>query len=129
METNNKKKILIVDDNEGLKNVLIDKFNYCGFEAIGAEDGQVGLEKALELHPDIILLDVVMPKMGGMEVLKELRKDGWGKNVKVMILTLVNEPEYMADAVESNILGYFVKTEVNLDKLVDQIKRIFEIKT
>ncbi len=127
METNNKVKILVVDDNEALNGILVDKFRYCGFEVENAFDGEEGLKKALEFHPDVILLDLVMPKMGGMDMLKNLRDDEWGKNVKVMILTLVNETDYIAEAMKSNILGYFVKTDVNLDKLVDQIKAIFKI--
>ena len=56
----NKKKVLVIDDNSNLVTVLVDKFNVSGFEAVGASGGQEGLKKALEIHPDIILLDLVM---------------------------------------------------------------------
>lgn len=119
--TDNKKKILIIDDDKDLNTVLVDKLNFSGFEAFGAEDGVAGLEKALKLHPDAILLDLVMPKMGGLEMLQMLRKDPWGKDVKVIILTLLEKADYVADAVEGNIYGYIVKTGHSLDEIVGKV--------
>ncbi|MFZ2620905.1 MAG: response regulator [Minisyncoccia bacterium] len=118
----NKRKILIVDDNNDLTTVLVDKFNLSGFEAQGAFDGEEGLEKALEFHPDIILLDLLMPKVSGIEMLKQLRKDSWGKEAKVVILTLLDNTGFVAKAMESNIYGYIVKTDYTLDQIVKKIK-------
>lgn len=119
-----KKKILIVDDDNDLNTVLVDKLNFSGFEAIGASDGVDGLQKALELHPDAILLDLVMPKMGGLEMLEQLRKDEWGKSVKVIILTLLEKADYVAEAVENNIHGYIVKTGHSLDEITKKVEEL-----
>jgi len=121
---NNKKKVLIVDDNNDLTTVLVEKLNFSGFDALGADNGEEGLKKALDFHPDIILLDLVMPKMGGIDMLKKLREDPWGKNARVVILTLMEQVNYMAEAMESNILGYLVKTNYSLDEIVQKIQDI-----
>jgi len=123
MENSNKKKILVIDDDENLTNVLVDKLNLSGFETLGALDGGEGLKKALTFHPDVILLDLVMPKMSGLDMLKKLREDAWGKSVGVIVLTALEQQiDYMAEAVESNILGYLVKTNYSLDEVIQKIK-------
>lgn len=127
MEQENKKKILIIDDDESLNTVLIDKLNISGFETEKALDGEEGLRKALDFRPDIILLDLMMPKMDGIEVLKELRKDDWGKKVKVFVLTALEQADYMAEAIEYNIFGYFVKTNQSLDEIVSRIKEALKV--
>ena len=121
-DSNNKKKILVVDDDDNLNTVLVDKLNLSGFLAIGATDGEDGLKKALENHPDLILLDVLMPKMDGLGMLKKLREDSWGKKSKVIMLTVLEQSDYIAKAVENDVYGYFVKTNFSLDELVKKIE-------
>lgn len=122
----NKKKVLVVDDDESLNTVLVDKLNLSGFEAKGAVDGEDGLKKALDFHPDITLLDLIMPKMGGLDMLKELRKDPWGKDTKVIILTLIEKVDSIAEAVDSNVFGYLVKTNYSLDEIVKKIHKFID---
>ena len=74
------KKILIVEDEEIMLKALVEKFSSEGFEVVQAIDGEEGLKKALCEKPDIILLDILLPKMDGMAVLKKLREDTWGKH-------------------------------------------------
>lgn len=80
-------KILIVEDEHSLLMALSEKFTHEGFEVLTASNGKIGLKSALKNEPDLILLDILMPVMDGMAMLKELRKDPWGINVFVMILT------------------------------------------
>ncbi len=127
MTEKNNKKILIVDDNTDLSSVLVDKFTASGFEADNADNGEIGLKKALETHPDIILLDLVMPVMDGLEMLKRLRKDEWGKDAKVMILTLLDEVKYVAEAMDNSFVGYIVKTDESLGNIVDKVKETLKI--
>jgi CheY-like chemotaxis protein len=121
MEETNKKKILVVDDDDNLRLVLVDKLNISGFEAVGAANGQEGLEKALELHPDIILLDILMPVMNGQEMLRKLREDEWGKKVKVIMLSLVEDAEVIAQAVVDGSLAYLIKTDQSMDEIVEKV--------
>ncbi len=121
-----KKKVLIVDDNNNLTSVLVDKFNLSGFDAMGAVNGEDGLKKALEFKPDIILLDLVMPVMDGLEMLKQLRETEWGKEAKVMVLSLLDEATYIAKAMDSNVYGYIIKTDLSLDGIVKKITDILQ---
>ena len=120
------KKVLVVDDNESLTTVLVDKLKLSGLDATPATDGEDGLNKALSLHPDIILLDLLMPKMDGLTMLKKLREDKWGKDCKVIVLSLVEEMDYISKAVEYNVFGYIVKTNYTLDGMVEKIKLALE---
>src|SRR3990167_8943132 len=120
MEKTDKKNVLVVDDN--LRTVLIDKLNMSGFYAIGASNGEEGLEKALKTHPDVILLDIIMPILNGWEMLKKLREDEWGKGAKVIMLTVIENTEAIARAVEDNSLAYLIKTNESMDDVVEKVK-------
>jgi CheY-like chemotaxis protein len=122
----NKLKILVVDDDDNLRLVLVDKLNISGFEVMSAANGKEGLQKALALHPDVILLDVLMPVMNGQEMLKKLREDEWGKNVKVIMLTVVEDAGVIARAVEDGSLAYLIKTDQSIDDIVGKIKTMIK---
>ena len=126
MEKINNKKVLVVDDDDNLRLVLTDKLNLSGFEAIGASNGKEGLEKALSSHPDVILLDILMPVMDGWEMLGKLRKDEWGKKVKVIILTAIEDAEAIAQAIEDGSLAYLVKTNQSMDDILEKVKLMIE---
>ena len=120
--TGPKKKVLIVDDDNDLRTVLKDKLDLSGFDTACAVNGEEGLKKALEIHPDIILLDIMMPKMNGWQTLDKLRQDAWGKNAKVIMLTVLEDLDNVAQAVEKNSVGYLIKTSQSLDGIVFRIK-------
>ena len=96
-----KQKILIVDDEAGIVEIIQTKLKQEGYEVITAADGQEGLEKARSLKPDLVLLDVSMPKMTGGEVLEELQKGDDTKSIPVIMITGMNEVE--------DIVKYMVK--------------------
>ena len=117
------KKILIVDDETVLADLLSAKIGSEGFSVIVARDGEEGLEKALAEHPDLILMDIIMPKMDGITVLKKLRQDSWGKNAPVIILTNLNTAEAVEDSIASGAYDYLVKIDYTLEDLVKIIKK------
>ena len=121
-EIKNKIKILVIDDDQNLNIVLVEKLNASGFDAIGASNGPEGLEKAFAFQPDLILLDLVMPGMDGFEVLKRLRANELGKKIRVIMLTLIDKIDSIAQAVENNVSGYLVKTNYSLDGIVKEIQ-------
>ena len=123
MENSNKKKILVVDDDDNLRGVLMDKLNISGFETFEARDGEEGLKKSLELHPDVILLDVVMPKMNGWNMLEKLREDDWGKAVRVIMLTVLENTDSVARAMEKGSYEYIIKTNHSLDDVVKKVEK------
>lgn len=120
--TDQKKTILIVEDEEPMQIALKDILTFEGFDVLMAQNGLEGLEIALEKHPDLILLDILMPKMNGIRMLKILRANEWGKNAKVIILTNYDEREDVAAALENEVYDYFVKTDIKITEVVQKIK-------
>ena len=117
-----KKTILVVEDDVALKTALAKKMNEEGFYVLEANNGKEGLEIAKKDHPDLILLDIIMPVMDGMTMLKELRKDNWGKNATVIFLTNLSEEGKMSEAEELGSSAYLIKTDWSLSDLVKKIK-------
>ena len=116
-------KLLIVDDDKDFIEVLATKFKASGFEVFTAYDGEEGVQKAKELVPDLILMDVKMPKMDGVAAMLKIREDASTKNIKVILLTAFGDlqPEiYKNDqrfAKELGAFEYLLKSE-DLDEIV-----------
>ena len=89
------------------------------------KNGNEGLAVALERHPDLILLDLLIPEKGGTNVLKQLRSDDWGKDVKVFVLTNFSGEGPMSQVTESGVTYYFVKSDITLEKLIEKITDFF----
>lgn len=121
------KKILIVEDEASLRGALRDKLSLEGFTALEAKNGEEGLAVALRERPDLILLDIVMPKMDGMTMLKKLRAENeWGKSAPVIILTnLTSDNEQRnRDITETEPSYYFVKTDWTLEDILTKIREL-----
>lgn len=123
------KKILIVDDEEAIQKAISDILSNQGFAAQVAKDGEEGLTIALKERPDLILLDILMPKMDGMIMLQRLRANDWGKNVPVIILTNVApSSNSVIDSVLQNEPAYYlVKSDVKLEGIVEKVKEVLKI--
>lgn len=117
-----KKTILIVEDEAALIAALNNKLTLEGFAVLEAKNGQEGLETALSAHPDLILLDIIMPVMDGMTMLKKLREDAWGKEAKVFILTNLSDTQKVADAITQGSYDYLVKTDWTLEDIIARIR-------
>ena len=117
------KTVLIIDDKKDLAEPLSTALEYEGFTVITAKDGEEGLKMALEQKPDLILLDLLMPEVGGQEVLKKLRADSWGKDARVIVMTVLNDMENIAGAVEGGSLDYIIKTDISLSGIVEKVKK------
>lgn len=126
--TNKKYIIEIVEDEESLVDVLRDKLEQSGFSVISAKNGEEGLDLALESKPDLILLDIVMPKMDGITMLNKLREDEWGKDVKVILLTNLSDPEYITKALKGQAYDFLVKSDWKLDEVIEKINSVLGIK-
>ncbi|HSD98762.1 MAG TPA: response regulator [Patescibacteria group bacterium] len=125
-----KKIVLVVEDEVPMLQVLRDKLRESGFATFQARDGEEGLSLALAHHPDVILLDLLMPKMDGMTMMSKLRQDVWGKKVPVIILTNVSAD---TDATIKAIIAYqpayyLVKSDVKLDGIVEKIQSVLSKK-
>ncbi|MBP9669346.1 MAG: response regulator [Candidatus Pacebacteria bacterium] len=119
---NEKKIILLVEDEAPAALALQGALTHHGFEVLVAEDGEKGLALAKEKHPDLILTDLKMPKMGGMEMIAELRKDEWGKDVEVIILTNMSEVEMLEKAMENKAFFYIIKGDSSMADIVSKVE-------
>lgn len=118
-----KNTILVVEDEKDLAEAIRMKMEDAGFVTHVVFDGESGLETAIAEHPDIILLDIVLPGIDGMEMLSRLRKDEWGKNATVMILTNLDDMDTIAKVLADGAYEYFVKTEWKMDDIIARIKK------
>lgn len=114
---NGQKTILIAEDELLLRNALRDKLMREGFAVLEAKNGKEGLKIALSKHPDLILLDIIMPIMDGMTMLAKLREDKWGKDARVIVLTNLSE---IAVAHES--YDYLVKSDWKIEDLIARVR-------
>jgi DNA-binding response OmpR family regulator len=117
-----KKRILLVEDEPAIARAMADKLTNEGFAVIQGRDGEEGLALAMKEHPDLILLDVVMPKKDGMSMLLELRKDDWGKSAKVIFLTNLSEMDAVQKATELGVFDYIVKSDWKLSDVVKKVR-------
>lgn len=117
------KKILVVDDDTLVRQSLGQTLAEAGFQVDIAEDGQAGLTKALATHPDLVVSDVRMPEMDGLQMLDKLRADEWGKNVPVIILSTDNTTTSVNQALTNGVTLYLSKTMLSPDQIAEQIKQ------
>ncbi len=116
------KKILIVEDDDVLLSTLTDNLAQAGFEIIKAKDGDEGLAAAFREHPDLILLDILMPKMDGITMLKRMRDDAWGKDAKVIVLTNLSDKEKVAEVIAQGSYEYLVKSDWNIEDVIAKVR-------
>ena len=122
MDITHKPKVLLVEDNDVYRKVIKNAMVLSGFDALEAENGLRGLEIARLEKPDLILADVYMPVMDGMTMLRELRKDSWGRNVKVVLLTNLSEADRADESFEQGVYDYLVKSDWKLEDIVNKVK-------
>ena len=118
-----RKKILIIEDEISLLKVLSKKFEEEKFTILKARNGQEGLAMALREHPNLILLDIIMPKMDGMTMLNILRQDKWGKNVPVILLTNLSDAKKVETARSQGVYDYLVKSDWKLEDVICLAKK------
>jgi two-component system, OmpR family, alkaline phosphatase synthesis response regulator PhoP len=123
-----KKTILIIEDEKPIIKALSNKLKLEGFEILQAKDGKEGLEIALEKHPNLILSDLIMPKMDGMTAIESIRQDKWGKKVPIIILTNLNDIKENTRATEADVHDYLIKSDWTMADLVKKIKSKLNIK-
>ncbi|HWO07364.1 MAG TPA: response regulator [Candidatus Paceibacterota bacterium] len=117
-----KKTVLVVEDEAPAVLALGDVLKGEGFEVLTARTGKEGLATAIVKHPDMILADLKMPEMGGLEMVRELRNDTWGKDVPVMILTNVSDGTVVEEAQEAGAIEYFIKGDMHMEDIIARIR-------
>jgi DNA-binding response OmpR family regulator len=123
------KTILIIEDEKVLRNAIVDILKIKNFDSLEAKNGTEGLALALLKHPDLILLDLLLPEMDGMTVLKKIRADAWGSKVPVIILTNLNatSEQLVEDMITHKPIHYLIKSDWRLHDVVEKIKETLKI--
>lgn len=130
-EKNRKSSVLIIDDNPSFREIFSAKLKSAGFSVSEANGGEDGLKKALEIIPDLILLDIEMPGMNGIQVINKMKADPNLQHLKVMFLTNhgeSGESETWLDkkfASEVGAISYIRKTD-DLDSIVKEVKKVLQ---
>lgn len=117
-------KILLVEDDPFLLSMYSTKFEMEGFSVVTGEDGEKGLRLASKEQPQIILLDVLLPKMDGFEVLKELKKNEETKNIPVILLTNLSQRDDVEQGLEMGAVDYLIKAHFMPSEVVEKIKKV-----
>jgi DNA-binding response OmpR family regulator len=120
------KKILFIEDEQTLQKTFEDVLENKGYKIIHALTGDIGLRLAKKEKPDLILLDLLLPKISGLEVLAELKRDPETKKIPVIILTQIDNPFEIDRALALGATTYLVKTSYTLDEVLKKIEKSLE---
>jgi DNA-binding response OmpR family regulator len=119
-----KGKILLIEDDPFLSSMYSTKFEMEGFVVFAANDGEKGLKLAFNEKPDIILLDIIMPKMNGFEVLEKLKANAGTKDLPVILLTNLNQKDEIEKGMSLGANDYLIKAHFMPSEVVDKIAKL-----
>lgn len=121
-EQQKSKKVLLVEDDEALAQVYVTRLQAEGLDVKRVPNGEDALAAAMEMHPELIVLDVMMPKVSGFDVLDILRNTPETANLKIIMLTALSQEADIARANELGVDDYLVKSQVVIADVVEKIK-------
>jgi len=122
-QKNNKAKILMIEDNIFLRKLYRDKLTRAGFEFIEATNGVEGMNKLVSEEPDLVILDLILPRKNGFDVLSEMKDNPKTKKIPAIILTNLGQEMDIKEGLALGAKEYLVKTEVRLSEVVDKVKK------
>ena len=117
------KKILFIEDETSLQKAFGTILKDKGYEVVSAFDGETGLKLAKDERPDLILLDLILPKAHGFEVLKKLKEEKETQQIPVIVLTNLEEMENVGKALELGAIAYLLKAQYSLEEVLEKIKK------
>ncbi len=123
------KVLLIVEDDKTLMEALKEKFSVKDFSILEAMDAESAVDVALKNHPDLILLDIILPRGNGVMAMDKIREDNWGKNVPIIILSNLNPNDRMvSEVVREQPAYYLLKAETPIDDVLEKVKEVLREK-
>lgn len=120
------KKILIIEDDEFFRELIAKKLKSSGFGVFEAIDGQKGIEKAKEIKPDLVLLDLLLPNVDGFEVLTTLKQNTETLSIPVIILSNLDSKEDIEKGLKSGASDFMIKSQFDLDEVIEKIKSLIK---
>ncbi len=119
-------KILVVEDDKFLREMITRKLDKEGYEASYAVDGEEGLKKIKEISPDLVLLDLIMPGMGGFEVLEKAGEDPDIKDIPIVILSNLGQKSEVERGIELGAEDFLIKAHFTPREIIKKIKKTIE---
>lgn len=117
------KKVLVVEDEEIIYNLLQRKLSQEGYEVLVAKDGEEGLNMMREKKQDLVLLDIIMPRKGGFEVMAEMQQDESLKNIPIIVISNSGQPVELNKAKELGARDWLIKTEFDPQEVIEKVKK------
>jgi DNA-binding response OmpR family regulator len=119
---NDKPKVLMIEEDRFLRKIYRDKLSRLGFEFLEATNGEEGLNKVIYEKPDLVILDLMLPKKNGFDVLIDIKRNKNTQAIPVIILSNLGQESDVKRGLSFGAEDYLVKTEVSLSKVVDKVK-------
>ncbi len=116
------KRILVVDDEPLVTKALVDKLNAENFIVDSAANGEEALTKVSQIKPDLILLDIIMPKLDGISVLRKLKDSPETNNIPVIILSNLYDDKKIEELLKNNNTEYLIKVDHSLNDIIGRVK-------
>lgn len=120
------KKILIIEDNEEIMGLLSQKISDVGYQVIEARDGEEGLRLLRSDQPDLVLLDIILPNIDGLELLKRKQALSETKDIPVVVISNSGAPAEISQAQRLGAVDWITKTEFSLQETIDKIEKIIK---
>jgi len=117
-------KIVVAEDDKLISNSLCDALKTNGYEPFPAYDGEEAVAKAKEIKPDLILLDIMMPKLDGISVLWELKANPETSGTPVVVLTNIGDVETISKIIEAGAVDYLLKSDQSVDDIIQKVKDV-----
>lgn len=121
-DVSEKKSVLLVEDDQALRELYAMALIRAGFDILMAENGEQGVALALKHQPNLILLDIDMPIMNGHQAAEKLRQDSWGKTARIIFLTNHSDAQNVAHAIMQKPEDYIVKANVPIQEMINQVR-------
>lgn len=119
-------KLVLVEDEEILQSVLKEKFEEAGFSMFVASDGESAIPLIQEVNPKLVILDLLLPKKDGFEILSEMKTNSNLKNIPVVILSNLGQDQEIKRALSLGAIDYFVKTQHPIKEVIEKVKAYAE---
>lgn len=117
-------KIVCAEDDKLISTSLVEGFTAAGFEVTAAFDGEEAVEKIKEVKPDVVLLDIMMPKMDGYGVVWELKANPDTAKIPVIMFTNLSDPDTLSKIMEAGVTDYMLKSEQTMDQIIAKVNEV-----
>jgi len=121
-QTAAKMKVLVIEDDKFLQRLLVMKLAQDGFDVVGASDGEDGLRRIVTEPPDLVVLDLILPKMDGFEVLTQMRTNSQTRDIPVIVLSNLGQEEDVSRVKQLGAMEFLTKSDISIHEVVQKIK-------